>query len=52
MSKEKNLLLFDNYKLNDWEEEFIDSLTNFIARGYRLTDKQFEKLLQIKVKYE
>lgn len=38
--------------LNQWEEEFIDSLGDFIARGYRLTDKQFEKLLQIKVKYE
>ena len=39
-------------KLNDWEKEFIDSIEGFIARGYRLTDKQFEKLLQIKVKYE
>jgi len=38
--------------LNQWEEEFVESLNNFIARGYRLTDKQFEKLLQIKVKYE
>ncbi len=38
--------------LNDWEEEFIDSISGFIARGYRLTDNQFEKLLQIKVKYE
>ncbi len=39
-------------KLNQWEEEFIDSIQNFLARGCRLTDKQFEKLLQIKVKYE
>ncbi len=39
-------------RLNDWEEKFIDNINNFIARGYRLTDKQFEKLLQIKVKYE
>ena len=38
--------------LNDWEEEFIDSISGFIARGYRLTDNQFEKLLQIKIKYE
>ena len=34
--------------LNQWEEEFIDSISGFIARGYRLTDGQFEKLLQIK----
>jgi len=38
--------------LNQWEEEFIDSISGYIARGYRLTDGQFEKLLQIKVKYE
>jgi len=38
--------------LTQWEEEFIDSINGFLARGYRLTDGQFEKLLQIKVKYE
>ena len=46
------VVVWENRTLNEWEEEFIDSLNNFRARGYRLTDKQFEKLLQIKVKYE
>ncbi len=38
--------------LSDWEKEFVDSISGFMARNYRLTDKQFEKLLQIKIKYE
>ncbi len=42
----------DDDLLSTWEYDFYESLTGFIARGYRLTDKQFEKLLQIKVKYE
>ena len=46
------VVVWESRTLNEWEEEFIDSLNGFIARGYRLTDKQFEKLLQIKVKYE
>lgn len=41
----------DDDKLSDWEYDFYESITGFIVRGYRLSDRQFEKLLQIKVKH-
>jgi len=42
----------DNDELSDWEYDFYESIQKFLARGYTLSDKQYEKLLQIKVKYE
>lgn len=44
--------LADNNKLSDWEYDFFESVNNqFIARG-TLSDKQYEKILQIELKYE
>lgn len=42
----------DGDKLSNWEYDFYESIQNFLVRGYRLSDKQFEKLLQVKLKYE
>ena len=44
--------LADNEKLSDWEYDFYESIEQQLARGLTLSDKQYEKLLQIKVKYE
>jgi hypothetical protein len=34
-------------ELNDWEEEFLDSLEEQVKRGRELTEKQIQKLEQI-----
>ncbi len=49
-----NLLeeLADDDKLTAWEYDFWESLNNWMIDGKHLSDKQYEKLLQIKVKYE
>ncbi len=44
--------LAENDKLTMWEYDFWESLNNKYIEGGELTDKQYEKLLQIKVKYE
>ena len=44
--------LGENSLLSDWEYDFWESLNNKYMGGGALTDKQYEKLLQIKVKYE
>lgn len=42
----------DDDELSDWEYDFYESVQQQLARGMTLSDKQYEKLLQIKVKYE
>ncbi len=44
--------LAENDGLSDWEYDFWESLNNQYIEGKTLSDKQYEKLLQIKVKYE
>jgi len=44
--------LGEDDKLSDWEYDFWESLNNQYIEGRTLSDKQYEKLLQIKVKYE
>lgn len=34
-------------KLTDWERGFIDSLSNLLAKGYTLSDKQADELERI-----
>ncbi len=46
----EDLGLEDN--LTAWEYNFWESLNDQYIEGGELTDKQYEKLLQIKVKYE
>ncbi len=44
--------LHDEDELSDWEADFWESLNNQYIEGKTLSDKQYEKLLQIKIKYE
>lgn len=44
--------LAEDDKLTTWEYDFWESLNNWQIDGNKLSDKQYEKLLQIKVKYE
>lgn len=42
----------DAEELSDWEYDFYESIQKQLARGMTLSDSQYEKLLQIQVKYE
>lgn len=42
----------DNDELSDWEYDFYESVNNWFTEHRTLSDKQYEKLLQIKIKYE
>lgn len=44
--------LVERDQLTAWEYDFYESLNNQAIEGKKLSDKQYEKLLQIKVKYE
>jgi len=44
--------LGEDGELSEWEYDFWDSLNNQYIEGRTLSDKQYEKLLQIKVKHE
>jgi hypothetical protein len=34
-------------ELNDWEESFLESITDQLDKGYKLSDLQMEKLEEI-----
>lgn len=44
--------LAEGDKLTMWEYDFWESLNNWQIEGKKLSDKQYEKLLQIQIKYE
>jgi len=44
--------LSDDDKLTDWEYDFVESVNHQVIQGRILSDKQYEILLQMQVKYE
>lgn len=42
-----NICQFDGLDLNDWENEFLDSIEAQVRAGRKLTDNQIDKLEQI-----